>query len=110
MSRQRYDRHRRKALKFVFTGIAAVPLGNLLVQRNAFSEELPHLSEEDPTARALNYVHNANDAPGDKRREGTYCKNCNLFQGQEGQWRPCSIFPGKSVNENGWCAGWVGRV
>lgn len=110
MSIQRFDQRRRKALKIVFSGIATVPLSSLLLQKKAFSEELPHLSEDDATAMALNYVHNAKDAPADKRREGTYCSNCNLIQGQQGQWRPCSIFPGKLVNENGWCAGWVGRV
>lgn len=110
MSESNVDQQRRTVLKLAFTGVAAVPLGTLIAHGNAWGGELPHLSEDDPTARALNYTHDANNAPVDKRRDGTYCKNCNLIQSREGQWRPCSIFPGKAVNENGWCAGWVGRV
>jgi hypothetical protein len=110
MDRADFDKRRRTALKLVFTGVATVPLSGILLQRNAHSQELPHLSEDDPTAKALSYVHDASNADPDKRQSGTYCKNCNLFQGQEGEWRPCSIFPGKLVNENGWCAGWVGMV
>jgi hypothetical protein len=109
MSESRFDNQRRNVLKLAVTAVAVVPLSSLLVQRKAWSGELPHLSEDDPTARAWTYVHDANDAPGDKRKEGTFCRNCNLIQSREGQWRPCSIFPGKAVNENGWCAGWVGR-
>lgn len=105
-----FDQRRRTVLKLVITGVATVPLGSILLQRNAHSEELQRLSEDDATAKALNYVHDASDAAGDKRKQGTYCNNCNLIQGQDGEWRPCSIFPGKLVNENGWCAGWVGRV
>ena len=110
MDRADFDQTRRTALKLVFSGVASVPLASLLIQRNAHSEELPHLSEDDATAKALNYVHDAGAADADKRKPGTYCKNCNLIQGQDGEWRPCSIFPGKLVNEDGWCAGWVGRV
>jgi hypothetical protein len=110
MSESNFDQQRRMVLKLAVTGVAAVPLGTLVAQGSAWGGELQHLSEEDPTAKALNYVHDAKDAPVVKRKEGTYCKNCNLIQSQQGQWRPCSIFPGKTVNENGWCAGWVGRV
>ena len=28
-------------------------------------------------------------------------------QAAEGEWRPCSLFPGKAVNANGWCASWT---
>jgi hypothetical protein len=110
MSESIVDKERRRALKFALAGIAAMPLSTLVVQRNAWGGELPHLAEDDPTAKALSYVHDANDAPAGKRKPGTLCKNCNLIQGQEGEWRPCSLFPGKAVNENGWCVGWVGRV
>jgi hypothetical protein len=110
MSESSIDRQKRRLLKITAMGIAAVPLGGLVVQSSVRAGDAQHLSEDDPTAQALNYVHDASSAPADKRREGTLCKNCNLIQGQDGEWRPCSIFPGKLVNENGWCAAWVGRV
>ncbi|MCC5853104.1 MAG: high-potential iron-sulfur protein, partial [Alkalimonas sp.] len=39
--------------------------------------------------------------------EGQYCHNCNLIQGEDADWRPCAIFPGKLVANEGWCAAWV---
>ena len=110
MPKTNVDKQRRNVMKLAFAGAAAVPLSSLLVQTRAWGGDMPHLSEDDPTAKALNYVHDAKNAPADKRKEGTFCHNCNLIQSQEGEWRGCSIFPGKLVKAEGWCAGWVGRV
>jgi hypothetical protein len=110
MSDNAIDTNRRNVLRMAAAGAVAVPLGSLLLHGTAHSSELPHLSEDDPIAQGLSYVHDASTAPAGKRKDGTYCKNCNLIQAQEGEWRPCAIIPGKAVNENGWCAAWVGRV
>lgn len=110
MSQSSIDKKRRRALALAAASVVAVPLASLATRGTAVAGELPHLSEDDPTAKALNYVHDAANAPAGKRKNGTYCKNCNLVQGKEGTWRGCSIFPGKAVNADGWCAGWVGRV
>ena len=110
MSTSRFDENRRTLLKLTLSSAAAVPLGSLLIQRGATADELTQLSEQDRAARALGYVHDASRATGGKREEGQFCKNCNLIQTAEGEWRPCSIFRGKSVHENGWCVAWVGRT
>ncbi len=110
MSQASIDQKRRRALKLVAASVVAVPLDSLATRGTAIAGELPHLSEDDPTAKALSYVHDAANAPAGKRKDGTYCKNCNLIKGKEGTWRGCAIFPGKAVNADGWCAGWVGRV
>ena len=110
MSQSTTDQKRRRALKLAAASVMAVPLASLATHGTAVAGELPHLSEDDPTAKALSYVHDAANAPAGKRKDGTYCKNCNLIKGKEGTWRGCAIFPGKAVNADGWCAGWVGRV
>jgi len=110
MTQATIDKQRRRALKVAAASVVAIPLASLATLGTAIAGELPQLSEDDPVAKALSYVHDAANAPAGKRKDGTYCKNCNLIQGKEGTWRGCSIFPGKSVNVNGWCAGWVGRV
>lgn len=110
MTQSTTDPSRRRALKVAAATAVTVPLAALLSRGTAQAGELPRLSEDDPTAKALSYVHDAAQAPADKRKEGTYCSNCNLIKGAEGTWRGCAIFPGKAVHENGWCAGWVGRV
>ena len=42
-----------------------------------------------------------------KRKPDEFCHNCNLVRSDSGQLRQCAIFPGKGVNENGWCSAWV---
>jgi hypothetical protein len=70
--------------------------------------QLPHLSESDPTAKALGYVEDASKV--DKTKFPTYkpgarCATCNFFQGKAGdEYGPCQIFPGKAVAAKGWCA------
>ena len=48
----------------------------------------------------------ANKTP--QYKPGSTCANCLQLTGKEGEeWRPCNIFPGKVVNEKGWCKVWV---
>ena len=110
MSQSNIDQERRRVLTLAAASVVLVPLASLITRGTAVAGELPHLSEDDPTAKALSYVHDAANAPAGKRKDGTYCKNCNLIRRKEGAWRGCAIFPGKVVNADGWCAGWVGRV
>lgn len=91
---------RRRFLKFAGFGLVAVGSGQLGM-RQAFAADKPHLDLEDPTAKALGYVHQSPDP-------AKLCSNCLHIQGDSGeQWRPCALFPGKLVNNDGWCKGWV---
>ncbi len=107
MSDSHVDQDRRKALKVALTGIAVVPLSSLLLTTRADAGDLPPVSEDDPAAKGLSYVHNADKSDNPKRKPDQYCKNCNLIRSDSGEWRACQIFPGKGVNENGWCSAWV---
>ena len=68
----------------------------------------PHLSESDPTAKALGYVEDASKVDKTKfpaYKAGAHCATCNFFQGKAGDaYGPCQIFPGKAVSSKGWCA------
>ena len=68
----------------------------------------PHLSESDPTAKALGYVEDAGKVDKTKFpafKPGAHCATCNFFQGKAADaYGPCQIFPGKAVNAKGWCA------
>ena len=105
------NKSRRDAVKLMLAGLAAVPVLNLVGMANAQAAELPHLDENDPTAKALKYVSDATKATR-VDKAGTpaanqHCANCQFIQAAEGEWRPCSLFPGKAVNANGWCASWT---
>jgi hypothetical protein len=113
MSNRPTDPNRRRVLRSLAGGVALIPVSGLIAHGTAMASSLPQLSETDPVAQSLNYRHDATQAPR-VDKAGTpageqVCKNCQLAQG-EGEWLGCSIFPGKAVNAQGWCAGWVKRV
>ena len=116
MSKQllRTGSSRRHFLKLGIAGLAAIPLGQLAVQRFSWAQDLPMLEESDPTAQSLGYQHHSTQVDGTKYPQHTdqqFCHNCQLYTGKEGeQSGPCSIFPGKAVSANGWCSAWVAKA
>lgn len=114
-SHETHDVNRRQLLKLSVIGAAVIPLSTLLANKGAQAQDLPKLEESDPAAQALGYVHDAaqtDTAKFPKRASAEaanqFCKNCQLYTGADGEeWGPCSIFPGKVVNANGWCNAWV---
>jgi hypothetical protein len=102
---------RRDALKgFVLLCGAAGTLG----EGRAQAADLPHLSADDPTAKALGYHEDAKSVEKAKFTTfaaGQMCSTCMQFQGKTGDaYGPCSIFAGKAVNANGWCQVWVKKA
>ena len=106
------DNTRRRFLQLAVLGAAAAPLAQLYVAP-ARADDLPQLDEADATANALGYRHDT--ATVDKTKFPSHapeqtCASCNLVQSPTGAWRPCAIFPGKAVNEKGWCAAWAKKA
>ncbi|HEV7358925.1 MAG TPA: high-potential iron-sulfur protein [Steroidobacteraceae bacterium] len=93
---------------------AATAAASSLFGRRSESAELPHLDVKDPAAAAVGYVENANQADAKKYPvyvKGSSCENCSLLQGAPGaDYRPCELFPGKSVSIHGWCSGWSAEI
>lgn len=114
MSQKSIDAARRRAVRLMLGSLAAVPVVNLVGSVVAEAAELPPLSPDDPQAKALQYVHDATQAnrtdKGGVAASEQFCSNCQFIQASEGEWRPCQIFPGKAVNENGWCVSWVHKA
>ena len=91
--------------KFIQLSAAAAAGAMVVPAGRARAEELPRLSEDDPTAVAMKYVHDASTVESVSDQD---CANCALIQGNDGdEWRPCPIFPGKSVAAAGWCSVWA---
>ena len=59
--------------------IGAVVIANALPQI-ARAEDLPHLTLDDPTAKALNYTED-NTKAGPPHQAGQDCSNCNFYTG-----------------------------
>jgi hypothetical protein len=97
--------------KFLATGIGVA--SSLALSRQALAEA-PKLDENDPTAIALGYKHDATKV--DKAKQPKYvageaCHNCQLYQGKPNdQWGPCPIFGGKQVHKDGWCSAYVKKA
>ena len=110
MKKEPVNAGRRNAMRMLAAGGAAIPVLGLFGIPLARAEA-PQLSEDDPLAKNLQYTHDAASAnrpdKGGVAGSEQSCKNCQLIQAAEGAWRPCAIFPGKSVNENGWCVSWT---
>ena len=90
------------------SALALVTLGGsaLLPHARLRAAEAARLSEDDPTAKAMSYVHDATKA---QRASPTdFCHNCRYFKGDEKtEWAPCDLFPGKEVKSAGWCKVWA---
>ena len=110
------NKQRRKFTINTLKMAALSPLAGIVVSGEALAQaDLPHVKIDDPVAKALKYVHDANEAerPDKQGVPGTeqVCSNCQFIQGDEGaEWRPCMLFPGKSVNNKGWCNSWTKKV
>ncbi len=112
------DRSKVSRRQFIGAAIAAAaftPLAGRSLFNVAHAGDLPKVSEADPTAVALGYVHDATrvDTAKYPKRAGEagasqFCDNCSLYQADAGaEWGKCSIFPGKLVKGAGWCNAWV---
>ena len=82
--------------------------------RKVFAQDLPQLAEDDAMANAMKYTHDWSTVDPASRANPAAeqtCANCALIQGNDGDaWRPCQIFPGKTVNANGWCSVWAPKA
>ena len=114
MAKQDIDVGRRKAMKMAIAGAAAIPVASLIGGGVAYSQDLPHVAEDDPAAVGLKYMHDATQAPrADKAGTAAadqLCSNCQFITTDSGEWRGCALFPGKAVNENGWCSAWAPKA
>ena len=98
---------RRRFVKSAGAASVAIGFGTSSIS----AEELPRVDESDPTAQALNYVHDAGSVDAAKRPSDRFCNNCALYAGNEDdEWAACSIFPGKAVAGRGWCSVWAPKL
>lgn len=106
---------RDKLTRRLFLGnvAAAFPIGTILLESTASAQDTPHVMLDDPTAQALGYVEDVKDIDKSnplaaRYEDGQHCANCSQVLGADGEaWRPCNLFPGKLVAENGWCSVWA---
>lgn len=110
MSQNRIDVSRRRFFGQVAVTGLGVAAGLTLTDR-VLAQDVPELTEDDPTGAALGYKKDTATVDAAKypnHKPDQNCANCNLILGKDGdELRPCAIFPGKTVRANGWCAAWV---
>ena len=96
---------RRDFMRHSLLGLAALPLGAGILSQRAFAQELPPLDPENPQAKALNYVKDAQQASDHPAySEGETCANCMFFKEAN---NGCQLFPQHSVAPGGWCQSWT---
>jgi len=106
--KHRFDESRRRLLKKVSLGVALAPIVAGAF-RTGWAAELPLVTLDDPTAKALKYTNDASKAP--EAKAGSKCENCKLYQGAAGAAQGgCLLFPGKAVKASGWCSSWTAKT
>ncbi|MFO7954181.1 MAG: high-potential iron-sulfur protein [Thioalkalivibrio sp.] len=96
--------NRRKFLRQASAAVAAIPV----VSMAGISAAQANEKAED--GHAHEYVKNAADAAGhDDYAEGSKCKKCAFWGGDDAEWGQCyhADFQGVEVNANGWCSEFV---
>ncbi len=109
---------RRQFLGTALAAAALTPVAGRSLLNVAHAGDLAKVTEDDPTAVALGYVHDATKVDTAKfpKRAGDagatqFCDNCSLYQAADGaEWGTCTIFPGKLVKGAGWCNAWVPKA
>lgn len=101
---------RRQILRGAVTAAALIPVVHLGTRPAMAQQRVP---EDDPMAKALKYVEDADAAEGLSRPDKAgvagadqYCSNCALYDGED-EWGACSIFQNRLVAGAGWCTAWV---
>ncbi|TAL84216.1 MAG: High potential iron-sulfur protein [Candidimonas sp.] len=93
---------------------AGVGLASTLALTGQAFADAAKVDENDPTAVALGYKHDAtlvDKAKQPKYVAGEHCGNCQLFQGKPGDaWGPCPIFAEKQVSVKGWCSAYTKKA
>jgi hypothetical protein len=106
---------RREFLKFgLKAGGSVIALGAIPITLIAQNDKV---SEDEPLAQAMGYVHDATKADVAKypKRAGEagakqFCNNCALYAGSAAdEWAACSIFQNRLVAGPGWCNAWVAK-
>ena len=103
------NRGRRQFFATAGCALGAAALVEALPRIAHAADDLPHLTVDDPTAKALNYTEDASKAPA-PHEAGQSCANCNFFHGGSTGYGPCDLFTGKSVAAKGWCAGFAKKA
>ncbi|WP_329743494.1 high-potential iron-sulfur protein [Dyella sp. A6] len=101
MSQEENSESRRRFLKIAAGTAAVAVVGGF--PRFARAADLPHLTDADPTAKALGYVADASTTKNPKHTPGADCANCQFYTGGPTGFGPCQLFPGKAVSAKGWC-------
>ena len=85
----------------------AVPLLPMLGTSHAIAGDLPPLTLENATAKALNYVETTKGLTHPEFKPNSRCDNCQFAQGAAQARMPCTLFAGFSVAAAGWCSAWA---
>ncbi|MEO7013433.1 MAG: high-potential iron-sulfur protein [Dokdonella sp.] len=106
------QRSRRQFLQLAVFGAGAAAMSTLLIGK-ARAADLPHLTLDDATARALGYVEDSTTVDADKfpnHKPDQACLACQQYRGAAGsEYGPCTLFTGKAVHFKGWCAGFLAK-
>lgn len=107
------DQERRRFCAALGTTVGAVCCVALF-PKLAMAAELPHVPEDDATAKALGYKEDTTKVDDKKypnHKPDQVCAKCTYYTGDaQAEYGPCQMFAGKSVHAKGWCQVYVKKA
>lgn len=101
-----FNPSRRQLIRQVALGTLLIPLAGTALKARA--ADLPLVTADDPTAKALKYTPDASKSSDAK--PGSKCATCQFYQGAANSAQGgCLLFPGKAVMSTGWCSSWTAK-
>ncbi len=112
----RHDPSRRTFLATAAVAASVAVIGLRPRSAHAAGAALPHLTENaNPLAKSFGYEPSAkavNRTKFPSYKPGERCGLCQFFKGTPGEtsgYAGCAIYPGYSVDAQGWCASFNAR-
>lgn len=99
---------RRQFLKWSAAAAVTACVGGLSMVARAANA--PHLTDADPTAKAMDYVDDASTSKNALYKPGSACATCQFYSGPQAGYGPCQLFPGKVVSAKGWCTSFTKKA
>jgi hypothetical protein len=101
---------RRTLVSGAFCAVALIPALGVISTSEAAPALVP-LDPSDPTAKSFGYLNDTTKVDASaypSHKADQVCSNCAQFVAMAGAATGgCNVFPGKSVQKNGWCKVWA---
>jgi hypothetical protein len=89
---------------------SAAVMGGATIREAFGAGDMPHLTDADPTAKAMAYVDDETISKNELYKLGSVCANCKLYNGGMSGYGDRQLFPGKPVSAKDGCTSYMRKA